>query len=108
VLRYWAIATLKGLTETYATATGHLAERVADQTGVDLPYTTLRLPPDAVALEDDPEADDIQFWRLEVSEETARQGVALVTGIYEQILAGLDATVESWHAKDYPEVLRGA
>ncbi len=106
VLRYWTIATLEGLTETYATATGHLAEWVARETGVDLPYMTLRLRPDAVVLEDDPEADDIQFWRLEVSEETARQGIALVTGIYEQILARLDAMVESWHAKDYPEVLQ--
>jgi hypothetical protein len=29
-----------------------------------------------------------------------------VTGIYEQILARLDAMVASWDRKDYPEVLR--
>ena len=106
VLRYWTIATLKGLTETYASATGHLADWVAAETGLDLPYMTLRLRPDAVQLEDDPEAEDIQFWRLPVTEETAQHGIALVTGIYEQILARLDAMVESWHRQDYPEVLR--
>lgn len=106
VLRYWTIATLKGLTETYATATGRLADWVAEATGADLPYMTLRLRPDPVELEKDPAADDIQFWRLEVSEETARQGVALVTAIYEQILARLDAMVESWRRRDYPEVFR--
>jgi hypothetical protein len=106
VLRYWTIATLKGLTETYATATGHLADRVVRETGLDLPYMTLRLRPDAVDLEPDPEADDIQFWRLAVSAQTAEQGVALVTGIYEQILRRLDAMVESWRGQDYPEVLR--
>jgi hypothetical protein len=106
VLRYWTIATLKGLTETYASATGHLADWVVRETGMDLPYMTLRLRPDAVQLEDDPEADGIQFWRLPVSEATAQQGIALVTGIYEQILARLDAMVDSWGKKDYPEVLR--
>lgn len=106
VLRYWTIATLKGLTETYATATGRLADWVAAEAGVDLPYMTLRLRPDQVELERDPEADDIQFWRLEVGDETARQGIALVTGIYEQILARLDAMVESWGRRDYPEVFR--
>lgn len=106
VLRYWTIATLKGLTETYATATGELADRVAREAGLDLPYMTLRLRPDPVQLEDDPEADDLQFWRLPVSEEIAQHGVALVTGIYEQILARLDAMVESWQRQDYPEVLR--
>jgi hypothetical protein len=106
VLRYWTIATLKGLTETYASATGNLAEWVAEETGLDLPYMTLRLRPDSVELEDDPEADDIEFWRLPVSEETAAQGIALVTAIYEQILARLDAMVASWGRKDYPEVLK--
>jgi hypothetical protein len=106
VLRYWTIATLKGLTETYASATGDLADWVVRETGMDLPYMTLRLRPDAVLLEDDPEADDIQFWRLPVSEATARQAIALVTGIYEQILARLDAMVASWGKQDYPEVLR--
>jgi len=41
-----------------------------------------------------------------VSAETAQQGVALVTGIYEQILARLDAMVTSWERQDYPEVFR--
>jgi hypothetical protein len=106
VLRYWTIVTLKGLTETYATATGRLADWVAAETGLDLPYMTLRLRPDPPALEEDPEAEDIEFWRLPVSEETALHGVELVTGIYEQILARLDAMVESWHKNDYPEVWR--
>lgn len=106
VLRYWTIATLKGLTETYATATGRLADWVAKETGLDLPYMTLRLRPDPVLLEEDPEAEDIQFWTLPVDEATARQGVALVTGIYEQILARLDAMVGSWGKQDYPQVLR--
>jgi hypothetical protein len=106
VLRYWTIVTLKGLTETYAAATGRLADWVAEEAGLDLPYMTLRLRPDPPALEEDPEAEDIEFWRLPVSEQTARQGVALVTGIYEQILARLDAMVASWDRKDYPEVLR--
>lgn len=106
VLRYWTIVTLKGLTETYASATGRLADWVAEEGGLDLPYMTLRLRPDPPALEEDPEAEDIEFWRLPVSEATARQGVALVTGIYEQILARLDAMVASWDRKDYPEVLR--
>jgi hypothetical protein len=108
VLRYWTIATLKGLTETYATATGELAEWVARDVGLDLPYMTLRLRPDSVELEDDPQADAIEFWRLPVSAETAQQGVVLVTGIYEQILARLDAMVASWERRDYPEVFRGA
>jgi hypothetical protein len=106
VLRYWTIVTLKGLTETYASATGRLADWVAEEAGLDLPYMTLRLRPDPPALEEDPEAEDIEFWRLPVSEQTARQGVALVTGIYEQILARLDAMVASWDRQDYPEVLR--
>ena len=105
VLRYWTIVTLKGLTETYASATGKLADWVAAEAGLDLPYMTLRLRPDPPELEEDPEAEDIEFWRLPVSEETAQQGVALVTGIYEQIVARLDAMVESWGRKDYPEVL---
>jgi hypothetical protein len=108
VLRYWTIVTLKGLTEAYAKATRHLADWVVKDTGADLPYMTLRLHPDEtkVKLEKDPEADDIQFWRLEISEKTAREGVALVTGIYEQILARLDAMVESWDRNEYPEVFR--
>ncbi|GAA2071767.1 hypothetical protein GCM10009780_04170 [Actinomadura alba] len=106
VLRYWTIATLKGLTETYATATGRLAEWVAEEVGLDLPYMTLRLRPDPPELEEDPEAEAIEFWRLPVSEQTAQQGVALVTGIYQQILARLDAMVASWDKQDYPEVLR--
>jgi hypothetical protein len=106
VLRYWTIVTLKGLTETYAAATGRLADWVAEETGLDLPYMTLRLRPDPPALEEDPEAEDIEFWRLPVSEQTAQQGVVLVTGIYEQILARLDAMVASWEKKAYPEVLR--
>ena len=81
VLRYWTIATLKGLTETYATATGQLADWVAAERGLDLPYMTLRLRPDKVDLEPDPQADDIEFWRLPVSPEIAEAGVALVTGI---------------------------
>jgi hypothetical protein len=104
VLRYWTIATLKGLTETYATATGKLADWVATERGLDLPYMTLRLRPDKVELEPDPEADDIEFWRLPVTPETAEAGVALVTGIYEQILHRLDCMVDSWDRRDYPEI----
>ncbi len=107
VLRYWTIATLKGLTETYASATGHLAEWVATETELDLPYMTLRLRPDKPALEDDPEAEAIEFWRLPVSADTADHGVELVTGIYDQIVARLDAMVESWDSNHYPEVWNG-
>lgn len=107
VLRYWTIVTLKGLTETYASATGKLAERVAKETGWDLPYMTLRLRPDPPVLEEDPEAEAIEFWRLPVSPAIAEHGVELVTGIYEQIVARLDAMVASWNNNDYPEVWRG-
>lgn len=106
VLRYWTIATLKGLTETYASATGNLADWVAEEAGLDLPYMTLRLRPDKPDLEEDPEAEALEFWRLPVTEDVAKHGVELVTGIYEQILARLDAMVASWDRKDYPEVLR--
>ncbi len=107
VLRYWTIATLKGLTETYASATGELAEWVDAETDLDLPYMTLRLRPDKPELEDDPEAEAIEFWRLPVSDETAEHGIELVTGIYDQIVARLDSMVEAWNANAYEEVWRG-
>lgn len=105
MLRYWTIVALKALTATYADAIARLARGAEKQAGLELPYLTLKLNPEPVDLEPDPEADAVRFASQPINPELAERATALVEDIFRAVTRRLDAMVESAGRGEYP-VLR--
>lgn len=104
VLRYWTIVALKSMTALYAEPIARLATRVEAETGLHLPYLSLKLLTDGIEMDPDPEADAVRFEGLEVSQAVAQQAVDLIGQIHRAVQRRMAEMIASDGEADYAEV----
>jgi len=100
-IRYWVIVALKSLSAVYADAFCSLARNAETTLGIHLPYLALWANPSPAVLNDDPDAANIRFDHLGLSNEE----MTVIEKMLNEVALGIEARLDGMTSAQLEDVM---